>query len=119
MIKNAIAEADQIPDFRVYFMWELGIEVENDITFPQMREDKYQPDYHAGAIETAQMAAFFPEKVRGEVARTLKPQDTFHPFAYCGDPASYELEHHIPEFFSADTKLDALKIEAILKRDGK
>lgn len=64
------------------------------------------------------MAAFFPEKVRGEVAKTLKPQDTFHPFAYCGDPASYELECHIPEFFSADTKLDALRVEAILKRDG-
>ncbi len=119
MIKAAIAEANGTPDFRVYFMWELGIEVEHTISFPQMREDRYQPDYHAGAIETAQMAAFFPEKVRGEVAMTLKPQDTFHPLAYCGDPASYELEFNIQEFSSADAKLDALRIEALLNRDGR
>lgn len=43
-----------------------------------MRENRYKPDYHAGAIETAQMYAFFPEKVRCDVAKTLKPQDDFH-----------------------------------------
>lgn len=119
MIRSAIAEANEEADFRVYFMWELEIEVDNNIEFPPMREDRYQPDYHAGAIETAQMAAFFPEKVRTKVAKSLKPQDSFHPLAYCGDPASYELEFNIPEFIKADTMLDAIKIEAILKRDGK
>ncbi len=118
MIKSAVAEANEAPDFRAYFMWELGIETEANVTFPPMRENRYQPDYHAGAVETAQMAAFFPEKVRRDAAKALKPQDSFHPLAYCGDPASYELEFNMEEFAFADTALDALKIEAILKRDG-
>jgi creatinine amidohydrolase len=119
MIKGAIADANEDPDFKVYFMWELGVEIESNITYPPTREDRYQPDYHAGAIETAQMAAFFPEKLRSEVAMSLKPQDSFHPLAYCGDPASYDLEFNITEFTKADTMLDALKVEAILKRDGR
>lgn len=119
MIKSAILEANHHPDFRVYFMWELGIEVENNITFPQPREGRYQPDYHAGAIETAQMLTFFPEKVRSEVAKTLKPSDSFHPLAYCGDPASYDKEKNIAEFTYSDVALDVIKIEAILKRDGR
>ena len=120
IIKNAIAEANKsLSDFKAYFMWELDIEVENDIAYPPMRENRYQPDYHAGAIETAQMYAFFPEKVRCDVAKRLKPQDGFHPLAYCGDPASFDLEFNIAESTYADVKLDALKIEAILKRDGR
>jgi len=119
MIKCAIAEANEPSDFKAYFMWELDIEVENNITFPSMREDRYQPDYHAGAIETAQMAAFFPEKVRTGVAKTLKPQNSFDPLAYCGDPASYDQEFNMAEFARADAMLDAMKIEAILKRDGR
>jgi creatinine amidohydrolase len=119
MIKEAIAEAKDDQDFKAYFMWELDIEVEHSIVFPPMREARYQPDYHAGAIETAQMMTFFPEKVRGDVAKGLKPQDSFHPLAYCGDPASYDSEFNIAEFIKADTMLDALKIEAVLKRDGR
>ena len=119
MIKEAIREANQSQDFKAYFMWELDIEVEHDIAFPPMREDRISPDYHAGAIETGQIAAFFPEKVRWDVAKTLKPQDTFHPLAYCGDPASYDEEFNVAEYTRADVRLDALKIEAILERDGK
>jgi creatinine amidohydrolase len=119
MIKKAIAEANVHPDFRVYFMWELGIEVEHNITFPKMREERYQPDYHAGAIETAQMFTFFPEKVRCDVAKTLEPSNSFHPLAYCGDPANYVQEYNIAEFTYSDVALDVLKIEAILKRDGR
>ncbi len=119
MIKSAIAQANETPEFIAYFLWELDIEVAHNITFPTMREDRFAPDYHAGAIETAQMAAFFPEKVRAEVAKSLKPQNSFHPLAYCGDPASFELEQHMAEYAQADAKLDALKIEAILLRDGK
>jgi creatinine amidohydrolase len=117
--KKAIAIADEAPNFRVYFLADMDIEVENNIVFPPARETRYQPDYHAGAIETAQMAAFFPEKVRRDAAKTLKPQNGFDPLAYCGDPASYDLEFNIEEFIAADVALDALKIEAILNRDGK
>jgi creatinine amidohydrolase len=118
-IKNAIAIANEALDFRAYFLADMDIEVENNSVFPPSRESRYQPDYHAGAIETAQMAAFFPEKVRRDIAKALKPQNTFDPLAYCGDPASYDLEFNIEEFIAVDVALDALKIEAILKRDGK
>lgn len=118
IIKQSIAESND-DDFRVYFMWELGIEVACDLELPPLREDRYQPDYHAGAVETAQMAVFFPEKVRAGIAKTLQPQDSFHPLAYCGDPASYELEYNLEKFAYVDAVLDVLKIEAIIQRDGK
>lgn len=117
-IKNAIASASEVPAFRVYFLEDLDIEVEEKVAFPVTREKRYKPDYHAGAIETAQMAAFFPEKVRRDVTKTLKPQSCFDPLGYCGDPASYDLEINIKEFTAADVALDAFKIEAVLQRDG-
>jgi creatinine amidohydrolase len=117
MIRSAIKEVNEsndASDYKVYFMWDLEIEIEEKITFPEMREDRYEPDYHAGAIETAQMATFFPEKVRFDVVKTLKPQNSFHPFAYCGDPASFDKEINIAEFALADASLDALKIEKLI-----
>lgn len=119
MIQSAIAQANEAPDFRVYFMWELDVEVVQDFPFPPMRENRFQPDYHAGAIETAQMATFFPEKIRGDVARTLPPSDSFHPLAYCGDPASYGEEVNIAEYTRVDMMMDARKVAATLQRDGK
>jgi creatinine amidohydrolase len=118
MIRSSIAESNDGDDFRVYFMWDLDIDAEPPIPFPLSRENRYQPDYHAGAIETAQMAAFFPEKVRGDIAKTLKPRDSFHPLAYVGDPANYGLERNMAEYMRADVALDVLKMERILKRDG-
>jgi len=119
MIKSAIANSNLNSDFKVYFMWELDIEVVNDIIFPPTREERFQPDYHAGAVETAQMATFFPEKIRYDKVKELKPMDSFHPLAYCGDPASYTLEYNIAEFTQADVMLDALKVQAIINRDGR
>lgn len=92
MIREAINEACEVPNFKVYFLFDLDIDVKSELKFPSMRADRYQPDYHAGSIETAQMITFFPEKVRHDIAENLLPQDSFHPFAYCGDPASYELK---------------------------
>ena len=118
VIREAVQRANEQTGFKAYFMWELPIEVSHDIAFPPMREDRVQPDYHAGAVETAQMAVFFPEKVRGDVAKTLKPSDSFHPLAYCGDPASYDLEGNMAEYARADAMLDALKVAEILARDA-
>ena len=118
MIKAAIAQANVLAGFQAYFMWELNIEVDHNIIFPPMREERYQPDYHAGAIETGQMAAFFPEKVHTSVAKAQKPSDSFHPLAYCGDPASFDKEVNMADYMRADVQLDVLKIEAILKRDA-
>ena len=99
---------------KVYRMDNLDIPIENKPDFPDQRENRLDPDIHAGLIETATMWAFYPQKVRKEIALKLKPQKEFDPFAYCGDPASFVLEKNIIEYFQADVELDSLKIEAIL-----
>jgi len=50
----------------------------------------FQPDAHAGATETAVALKYFPGEVNTEVARTLKPQATWHPLGYVGDPANFD-----------------------------
>ena len=55
---------------------------------------KYKPDIHAGAIETSRIFAFFPDKVKINIAKTLKPQSSFNnPLGYVGDPAHFEEEN--------------------------
>ena len=116
IIREVIHQVNESADFRVYFMWDLDVAIESELVLPTLPEDIYQPDYHAGAIETAQVAAFFPEKVRQEVAKKLLPQNQFDPYAYVGDPANYEAVK-IEEYAYIDTLLDVLRIEAILKWD--
>ncbi len=58
----------------------------------------FMPDFHAGASETSMMLAYFPEEVNLDIAKTLKPEPTFHPLGYVGDPASYaEVDAHAYE----------------------
>ncbi len=52
-------------------------------------EKPFQPDYHAGALETAFALEYFPEEVNVAAAASLKPQSTFDPLGYVGDPAGY------------------------------
>jgi creatinine amidohydrolase len=52
-------------------------------------EKPFTPDYHAGAFETAVMLAYFPEEVDVAAAAILKPQATFDPLGYVGDPANH------------------------------
>ena len=85
-------EANEKLALQVIDLGKLDIQLEHPPVFPAPREGSFQPDYHAGAVETAQMATFFPERVRTVLAKQLQPQDSFHPYAYCGDPASYDLE---------------------------
>ena len=53
-------------------------------------EKPFQPDYHAGATETAIVAAYFPGEANLELAKTLKPEGTWQPLGYVGDPANYD-----------------------------
>ncbi|MBR6748543.1 MAG: DUF4298 domain-containing protein [Clostridia bacterium] len=105
-------------DFRAFCLFDLeSFPVEDEVPLPPMREDGYQPDYHAGAVETSQVNAFFPEKVRRELARTLPPSDTFDPLAYCGDPANFESEINVAEICSVDVRNDARRIRKLLSCD--
>lgn len=104
-------------EFAAYCLWKLDFEVDCKLQYPDMREDGLEPDIHAGAVETSQMYAFFPEKVRREIALTLTPSKSFDPLAYYGDPASFEKEINVAEILEVDVKVDALRIrEIILKK---
>jgi creatinine amidohydrolase len=82
----------------------LGIEVHNLFTlskdlamdpepFRPVRLDRFSPDFHAGATETAMIWTYYPDKVNVEMAKGLKPQSSFdEPLGYVGDPAKFELE---------------------------
>jgi creatinine amidohydrolase len=115
VIGQSIDEIKQKLNMNVYSMDNLDIFVENKPTFPEQRNDRFEPDIHAGAIETATMWSFYPQKVKKDIALQLSPEKRFDPLAYCGDPASFILEKNIIQYFQADVELDSLKIETILK----
>jgi creatinine amidohydrolase len=79
----------------VYNLFSLSKQViKNHEPFRSTRDGKYSPDYHAGATETALMWAYYPNKVKVEIAEGLKPQSSFEePLGYVGDPASFKLEN--------------------------
>jgi creatinine amidohydrolase len=116
-IEESAKIINETTEMRAYYMGNLDIEVDNPPTFPAQREDRYQPDFHAGAIETAVMHTYYPQKVNEKLAKDLKPQDTWDPTGYRGDPASFLKEKTIIEFWEADSEMDALKIETVLKID--
>lgn len=115
MINESIEETRESLSINVFNLETLDVSVENPPVFPKPREGRYQPDYHAGAIETACMYTFYPHKVNVEVAKELKPQNCFHPLGYCGDPSNFDAEKDIIDFFEADLENDSLKIEAVLR----
>ena len=116
MIRKSNEETKESSSINVYNLETLDVSVENPPLFPKPREGRYQPDYHAGAIETACMYTFYPHKVNVDVAKELKPQNSFHPLGYCGDPSNFDLEKDIIEYFEADLENDSLKIDAVLRK---
>jgi creatinine amidohydrolase len=84
-------------------------------------------DIHAGAGETGIVAAFFPDQVDTELAKTLEPTRLTYsdvvnwltdarrvtPLGYLGDPAGFDAEA-AKEYFQADCKLIADSIETRL-----
>ncbi|MBP1755584.1 MAG: Creatininase [Firmicutes bacterium] len=115
MIDEAAEQMSRNSEMSVFNLGNFEVELDNPPEFPKQREGRFEPDYHAGAIESAAVFTFYPNKGNRELAKQLKPQDTFHPLGYCGDPASFELEDTIIDYFHADVETDASKIEAYLK----
>jgi creatinine amidohydrolase len=91
------------------------VAVADEPAFPPRRAGKYAPDYHAGSDETAAMWAFYPERVRKDVALGLKPASSFaNPLGYVGDPASFLAETSQARIQELWAELLALRIEALL-----
>jgi len=108
----------------------LGIDVYNlssimflsahESEFPESRQGKFMPDVHAGSNETAIMWTFYPEKVRVKEAEKLKPQSSFEPLGYIGDPASFKIDRERElECFKITIKDSASAIENFLKERKK
>lgn len=116
MIESSIQDVKDSLKVHIYSLENVNINVECAPEFPSQREGRYQPDYHAGAIETACMYTFYPQKVNTNIAKGLKPQNTFEPLGYCGDPSSFDLEKSIIDFYEADLEMDSLKIEALINK---
>jgi creatinine amidohydrolase/Fe(II)-dependent formamide hydrolase-like protein/SAM-dependent methyltransferase len=116
VIEQAVKEMRDNKNMKIYNLGSLNIDVENPPVFPLPRDGKFEPDFHAGANETAAMYTFYPQKVNVELAKELKPQNSFHPLGYCGDPASFSMERTVIEYYKADLEMDTLKIEAVLKK---
>jgi creatinine amidohydrolase len=78
-------------------------------------------DTHAGAFETAQILAYFPEDVDTRLARTLKPSSEFAPHGYWGDPASFDQipQRDIREWAEGVVARTVEAIEAFLKEKGR
>ncbi len=112
VIEQAVTEMNAGGGIQINDLRNLKIAIENPPVFPPDRAGKFKPDYHAGADETADMFTFYPQKVDSQTAKSLKPQNTFHPLGYCGDPASFELEQEVIQYYQASLETDTLKIEA-------
>lgn len=115
-IRYSVKEANNKLDIQVWFLSDITFPVDNSPIFPKPREGKFEPDYHAGANETAAVWTFFPEKVDTAVVKGLEPQNSFDPLGYCGDPANFDLEKHVIEFFEADAELDSLRIKVLVDK---
>jgi creatinine amidohydrolase len=93
-IENSINEIRDNLKIDVYDLETLSKEININIyNILPTRQEKYKPDYHAGAEETSMMFSFYPDRVRVNLATELKPQPTFEPLGYVGDPAHFGLEN--------------------------
>jgi creatinine amidohydrolase len=90
-IETSINEIRDNLKIDVYDLESSSKEISDNINRLPARPGRYKPDYHAGAEETSMMWSFYPGKVRVDAATELKPQPTFEPLGYVGDPAHFEL----------------------------
>lgn len=62
MIREVVEEENSSIALKAYCLFDMNFGVESGLEFPPMREDGYQPDYHAGAVETSQVNTFFRKR---------------------------------------------------------
>ncbi len=116
-INDSIKESNAALKMQTYHLGkDLDIEIDNIPGFPEARKGQFEPDIHAGSMETAWMNMFYPKRVNVKIAKTLAPRNSFHPMAYCGDPANFDLETRRDSFFTAALDADAQKIKKIVQK---
>lgn len=121
--QEAVQEAHDKLKMGAYYVATEGDELLNDsyaliIENAQTTEAmRAHMDTHAGAFETAEMVAYFPEEVNTKLAKTLKPSTEFAPNGYWGDPASFDQisSKEIKEWADGVTTKTVEAIERFLK----
>jgi len=121
--EGAIQEVHDKLGMEAYYLVPKGANVSNEkyVLFqespPTPKSFEGRLDIHAGAFETAEMAAYFLHEVNAKVARSLQPTTGFDPLGYWGDPASYEKikPDEMRKFAEAQVALTADAIENFLK----
>ncbi len=78
------------------------------------RPGGFEPDYHAGAVETRLMADEYPADVDFRILPRLRPEPGFAPLGYAGDPASYAKETGYAGYYAAAAAYDAQRIMTFL-----
>ncbi len=61
VMTESIRDAKLKLKIRIIDLGSLDVAIDNPPVFPPPRKGRYEPDYHAGAMETAQMNSFFPQ----------------------------------------------------------
>lgn len=88
-LNEAIAEAKEKMDL-VFYNDQERQDSQNGPDFQHYVTGKlFEPNYHSGSPETALMLDFYPEFVNVNIVKNLKPESTWQPLGYVGDPASY------------------------------
>ena len=116
VLDRSITEIRNELNIGVYNIQTIGKSLASPPRFLPPRSGKFSPDYHAGADETAIMLSLYPQRVRTDIAEGLKPEASFDPLGYVGDPASYKLEKNAVENFRINAEYGAQLIEAFLKK---
>lgn len=124
LVQETIQEAHEKMGMGAYGVYPRGTQVLNETyaiflgDVPVTENMQKHLDIHAGAFETAQMMAYFPEVVNAKLARTLKPSTEFGPNGYWGDPASFEQisTQEIRQWAEAVTQATVEAIVAFLQK---
>lgn len=87
-VSRIAASIDSSGIAKVYDVSELPETPDTRMVYPD-NPGMFQPDYHAGAVETNMVWKIEPSIIRMDKVSSLKPQDNFAPLGYVGDPANF------------------------------
>ena len=116
-LREAMAEAKATLGLAFYNDQEPADAAEEPSVKQYLPAKLFEPDFHAGIAETAEMHAYFPDGVRTALAKTLKPERKFHPLGYVGDPANFE-KVDMRAINRVEVEFLAPRIAAWLKQPG-
>ena len=118
IFQEAVQQAHTLLGLEAYYVYNQGTTVLDEKLAVFLKEVPMpesilkHTDPHAGALETAEMAYYYPHDVNLALAKTLKPSAYFDPLGYWGDPASYD-QVKVEDLKAMGDAIVAATVEAI------